>query len=103
VYAEARDLLLADTKLEFGQVDGELLLIDEVLTPDSSRYWETAEWSPGTEPTSVDKQYVRNWLDAEGWDHESTPPELPEAVVDGTLQRYSEAFSRLTGEEPDWE
>ena len=100
--AAERDLLLADTKLEFGlDGDGTLLLIDEVFTPDSSRYWEAASWHPGDEPVSFDKQYVRNWLDGSGWDHESPPPELPPDVVQGTLDRYVEAFRRLTGREPE--
>lgn len=93
-------LLLADTKFEFGEIDGEVTLIDEVLTPDSSRFWEARAWTPGTEPVSFDKQYVRNWLDQSGWDHESPPPELPERVVTGTLERYVEAFRRITGAEP---
>jgi phosphoribosylaminoimidazole-succinocarboxamide synthase len=83
-HAATCGLLLADTKLEFGLAGGELLLIDEALTPDSSRYWEAATWRPGEEPASFDKQYVRNWLDASGWDHESPPPELPTEVVAGT-------------------
>ena len=99
--AEACGLLLADTKLEFGWIDGRLTLIDEVLTPDSSRYWEASAWRPGEEPASFDKQFVRNWLDASGWDHDSTPPELPDDVVAGTLERYVEAFRRLTGHEPE--
>lgn len=99
-HAEAMGLLLADTKFEFGSIDGEIVLIDEALTPDSSRYWETAAWKPGTEPASFDKQFVRNWLDASGWDHESSPPELPVEVVAGTRERYIEAFRRLTGREP---
>ena len=101
-HAAARDLLLADTKFEFGHaVDtGELLLIDEVLTPDSSRYWDVEHWVPGEEPVSFDKQYVRNWLDETGWDRESPPPELPGDVVRGTLERYVEAFQRLTGRLP---
>ncbi|MGH9379135.1 MAG: phosphoribosylaminoimidazolesuccinocarboxamide synthase [Thermoanaerobaculia bacterium] len=99
-HAAASGLLLADTKFEFGRLDGEVILIDEVLTPDSSRYWEETEWRPGTEPVSLDKQYVRNWLDVTGWDHESPPPELPRDVVDGTLSRYQEAFRRITGREP---
>jgi phosphoribosylaminoimidazole-succinocarboxamide synthase len=76
------------------------MLVDEVLTPDSSRYWDIANWLPGTEPTSFDKQFVRNWLDESGWDKESTPPELPEDVVRGTFERYLQAFQRLTGREP---
>lgn len=98
--AAAAGLLLADTKFEFGTIGSELLLIDEVLTPDSSRYWEASAWSPGTEPASFDKQFVRNWLDASGWDHESPPPELPAEVVRGTFERYLEAFRRITGAEP---
>lgn len=99
-HAASSGLILADTKFEFGLLHGDLLLIDEVLTPDSSRYWEASEWTPGTEPISLDKQYVRNWLDECGWDHESTPPDLPPEVVDGTLSRYREAFERVTGQEP---
>ena len=106
IYSKGRDhataggMLLADTKFEFGQLGDQLYLIDEVLTPDSSRYWDAEEWTPGTEPASFDKQYVRNWLDAEGWDHESTPPTLPDQVVAGTLERYVEAFRRVTGRDP---
>ena len=102
-HAASRNLILADTKFEFGHaVDtGELLLIDEVLTPDSSRYWDIAQWLPGEEPASFDKQFVRNWLDESGWDKESPPPELPTDVVQGTLDRYVEAFRRITGGEPD--
>jgi phosphoribosylaminoimidazole-succinocarboxamide synthase len=99
-HLEARGLILADTKIELGQLDGELILIDEVLTPDSSRFWDAAQWTPGTEPVSFDKQFVRNWLDESGWDHESTPPPLPDEVVAGTLERYVEAFRRVTGSEP---
>jgi phosphoribosylaminoimidazole-succinocarboxamide synthase len=99
-HARGRGLLLADTKFEMGLVDGELLLIDEVLTPDSSRYWEAEAWRPGEEPVSFDKQFVRNWLDSSGWDHESPPPPLPPEVIAGTRERYLEAFRRLTGGEP---
>ena len=101
--AAKRNLILADTKFEFGHAldTGELLLIDEVLTPDSSRYWDIANWLPGQEPASFDKQYVRNWLDESGWDKESPPPELPEDVVRGTLDRYIEAFRRITGLDPE--
>jgi phosphoribosylaminoimidazole-succinocarboxamide synthase len=101
-HAAAQGLILADTKFEFGTTGaGELLLIDETLTPDSSRYWDAAQWRPGTEPVSFDKQYVRNWLDASGWDHQAPPPTLPEEVVQGTRERYLEAFRRLTGQEPE--
>ncbi|MDY7093098.1 MAG: phosphoribosylaminoimidazolesuccinocarboxamide synthase [Acidobacteriota bacterium] len=94
-------LLLADTKFEFGLVDDELLLVDEVLTSDSSRYWLADQWRPGAEPVSVDKQYVRNWLDSTGWDHESPPPVLTDEVVAGTRDRYLDAYRRLTGSEPE--
>jgi phosphoribosylaminoimidazole-succinocarboxamide synthase len=103
-HAAGCGLILADTKFEFGRPagdDDELLLIDEALTPDSSRYWEAASWRPGEEPVSFDKQFVRNWLDASGWDRESPPPELPREVVAGTRDRYVEAFRRLTGREPE--
>jgi phosphoribosylaminoimidazole-succinocarboxamide synthase len=102
-HAASRNLILADTKFEFGHAldTGELLLIDEVLTPDSSRYWDIAQWLPGEEPASFDKQFVRNWLDESGWDKESPPPQLPADVVQGTLDRYVEAFRRITGAEPE--
>jgi phosphoribosylaminoimidazole-succinocarboxamide synthase len=105
--AAEKDLLLADTKFEFGfalgssEEPGELLLIDEVLTPDSSRYWDVTRWLPGQEPASFDKQFVRNWLDESGWDKESPPPVLPDEVVLETRERYIEAFRRLTGREPE--
>ncbi len=99
-HAARGGILLADTKFEFGRLDDEVLLIDEVLTPDSSRFWDEAQWQPGTEPISFDKQFVRNWLDECGWDHESPPPPLPPEVVEGTLSRYLEAFRRITGREP---
>lgn len=94
-------LILADTKFEFGHSEGRITLIDEVFTPDSSRFWEAETWTPGVEPVSFDKQFVRNWLDDSGWDRESPPPELPEEVVQGTLDRYLEAFRKLTGREPE--
>jgi phosphoribosylaminoimidazole-succinocarboxamide synthase len=100
-HAAEKDLILADTKFEFGFAeDGQLLLIDEVLTPDSSRYWDVHLWLPGQEPASFDKQFVRNWLDESGWDKESPPPVLPDDVVLGTRDRYMEAFRRITGREP---
>ncbi len=99
--AASRGLLLADTKFEFGMWRGDLLLIDEALTPDSSRYWSAADWRPGSEPVSFDKQFVRDWLDQCGWDHQGPPPELPGDVVRGTRERYLEAFRRLTGKEPE--
>ncbi len=101
-HAASVGLILADTKFEFGLDDqGEILWIDEALTPDSSRYWDAATWEPGKEPASFDKQFVRNWLDASGWDHQSPPPTLPEEVVAGTRERYLEAFRRVVGREPE--
>jgi phosphoribosylaminoimidazole-succinocarboxamide synthase len=98
---ERNGLLLADTKFEFGYLDGELALIDEVLTPDSSRYWDAERWAPPEEPASYDKQFVRNWLDSCDWDHDSPPPRLPPDVVEGTLSRYLEAFRRIVGRDPE--
>jgi phosphoribosylaminoimidazole-succinocarboxamide synthase len=96
-HAAARGVLLADTKFEFGYVDGEIVLIDEVLTPDSSRYWPADEWGPGRSVPSFDKQYVRDALDAMGWDHSPPAPPLPADVIAGTRARYVEAYERLTG------
>ncbi|HEY7859318.1 MAG TPA: phosphoribosylaminoimidazolesuccinocarboxamide synthase [Candidatus Nanopelagicales bacterium] len=100
--ADERGLILADTKLEFGQrVDGTVVLADEVLTPDSSRYWDAATWAPGGPQPSFDKQYVRDWLTspASGWDRHSgeAPPPLPDEVVERTRAKYIEAYERLTG------
>lgn len=98
-YAEARGLILADTKLEFGCLpDGRLLLIDEVLTPDSSRFWAKETYAPGQSPPSFDKQYVRDWLESSGWDKHSPPPKLPPEVIAGTAARYRQAWQRLTGQ-----
>ena len=96
--AAERGLLLADTKLELGHDrDGLLTLGDEVLTPDSSRYWPADAWSPGRPQPSFDKQYVRDWLDASGWDRTAPGPELPDDVVERTREKYVEAYERLTG------
>jgi phosphoribosylaminoimidazole-succinocarboxamide synthase len=97
-YALGRGLILADTKFEFGTYDGKLTLIDEALTPDSSRYWDAALWQPGTTPPSYDKQYVRDHLVATGWNKEPPAPALPEDVVRGTTERYRECYAKLTGE-----
>jgi phosphoribosylaminoimidazole-succinocarboxamide synthase len=93
-----RGIVLADTKFEFGFCDGELILVDEVCTPDSSRFWPADAYEPGRAQPSFDKQYVRDWLDASGWDHEPPPPELPAEVVAATTARYREAYDRITGE-----
>ena len=98
-YARQKGIILADTKMEFGLLDGELILIDELLTPDSSRFWDAEGYQPGRSLPNFDKQYVRDWLDAQGWDHEPPAPSLPEDVVNKTSQRYMEAYHRLTGEE----
>ena len=96
-YAAQRGVILADTKFEFGFADGELLLIDEILTPDSSRYWPADKWVPGNEVPSFDKQYVREWLEAQRWDKQPPPPDLPDEIVDGSRVRYVEAYERITG------
>jgi phosphoribosylaminoimidazole-succinocarboxamide synthase len=92
-----RGVIIADTKFEFGILDGEVLLIDEVLTPDSSRFWPRDLYRPGGPQPSFDKQYVRDWLDDSGWDHSPPPPELPAEVVEATRDRYVEAYERVTG------
>ena len=98
-YARQRGIILADTKMEFGLLDGGLILIDELLTPDSSRFWDAAGYVPGRSLPNFDKQYVRDWLDTEGWDREPPAPQLPEDVVERTSQRYIEAYRRVTGED----
>lgn len=103
-YARERGLILADTKFEWGLVPdpGEILLVDEVLTPDSSRYWSVEGYRPGGPQPSFDKQYVRDWLEASGWDKASAPPALPPEVVAATRARYVEAYERLTGQPFPW-
>lgn len=96
-HVEQQGLILADTKLEFGRLDGELVLIDELLTPDSSRYWPAGGWEPGTSPPSFDKQYVRDFMDSTGWNHEPPAPRMPQEVIEGTRARYVEAYERITG------
>ncbi|TAK35176.1 MAG: phosphoribosylaminoimidazolesuccinocarboxamide synthase [Chloroflexota bacterium] len=98
-YARSRGLIIADTKMEFGLVDGELILIDELLTPDSSRFWDINEYEPGRPQSSFDKQFVRDWLTASGWDREPPAPVLPPEIVNGTAEKYREAFRRLAGRE----
>ena len=98
--AAGAGIVLADTKFEFGVTpEGGLVLGDEVLTPDSSRFWPAATWSPGSVQPSYDKQYVRDWLTSSGWDRVSPPPELPADVVEATRERYVTAYERLTGQE----
>ena len=97
-YAESRGILLADTKFEWGRLpDGSLILIDEVLTPDSSRFWPKDSYQPGKNPPSYDKQFVRDWLETTTWDKNSPPPPLPAEVVEKTRAKYVEAFEKLTG------
>jgi phosphoribosylaminoimidazole-succinocarboxamide synthase len=96
-HAAERGILLADTKFEFGLLDGEVVLADEVLTPDSSRYWPIGGWEPGRTPPSFDKQYVRDYATSTGWDRNPPAPALPDDVVAATRSRYVEAYERLTG------
>lgn len=98
-YAASRGIIVADTKFEFGFVDGELRLIDEVLTPDSSRFWPADQYEPGHSQPSFDKQYLRDWLSAQPWDMQPPAPALPGEVVDATARRYREAYHILTGKE----
>jgi phosphoribosylaminoimidazole-succinocarboxamide synthase len=95
--ASAAGIVLADTKFEFGVSGEELVLGDEVLTPDSSRFWPAATWAPGSVQPSYDKQFVRDWLTSSGWDRVSPPPELPDDVVAATRERYVTAYEQLTG------
>ncbi len=96
-YAAERGIILADTKFEFGMVNGEIVLIDEVLTPDSSRYWPADAWIPGNTIPSFDKQPVRDWLETQTWDKTPPAPAMPETVITETSDRYIEAFERITG------
>lgn len=97
-HANSRGIILADTKFEWGRLpDSEIILIDEVLTPDSSRFWPADQYAIGSNPPSFDKQFVRDWLETTGWDKNSPPPELPDDVVERTRQKYQEAYERLTG------
>ena len=101
-YALKRGIIIADTKFEFGQIEDELILIDEVLTPDSSRFWPADQYQPGGGQPSYDKQFVRDWLLASGWDKESQPPVLPADVVTRTREKYIEAYEQLTGQDFAW-
>ena len=101
-HARQRGIIIADTKFEFGRSGDEILLIDEVLTPDSSRFWPEDQYAPGRSPPSFDKQFVRDWLESTGWDKESPPPALPEEVVSKTREKYIEAYERLSGQRFAW-
>ena len=96
-YAKGRGILLADTKFEFGWVEGQLTLVDEVLTPDSSRFWPAAEYAPGRSQPSFDKQFVRDYLDSIGWNREPPAPHLPEEIIRQTSERYRQALRMLVG------
>jgi phosphoribosylaminoimidazole-succinocarboxamide synthase len=96
-HVEASGLIIADTKLEFGIIDGQVTLCDEVLTPDSSRYWPADQYAPGSVMPSYDKQYLRDWLDSTGWDHTPPPPTLTDEVVANVRSRYIEAYEIITG------
>jgi len=96
-HAEDCGVILSDTKFEFGEVDGELIVIDEMMTPDSSRYWPADEYRPGTSPPSFDKQYVRDFMHATGWNHEPPAPSMSEEAIANTRARYREAYEVLTG------
>ena len=101
-FALERDIIIADTKFEFGMADGELLLIDEGLTPDSSRFWPVDLYESGHAQPSYDKQFVRDWLETTDWDKDSEPPELPDEIVARTREKYIEAYRQLVGEEFAW-
>ncbi|MFO8102520.1 MAG: phosphoribosylaminoimidazolesuccinocarboxamide synthase, partial [Dehalococcoidia bacterium] len=98
-YARDKGIIIADTKMEFGMIDGELCLIDELLTPDSSRFWDMSKYNPGGSQPSFDKQPLRDWLTGTGWNKEPPGPELPPDVVEAMAGRYRDAYRWLTGEE----
>jgi phosphoribosylaminoimidazole-succinocarboxamide synthase len=101
--AASKGILLADTKFEFGMADGQVVLADEVLTPDSSRFWPADQWRPGSSPPSFDKQFVRDWLESTGWDKTAPAPRLAAEVIEGTTARYRDAYERLSGRSlDDW-
>ena len=97
-YARKKGIIIADTKFEFGKIGDEIILVDEVLTPDSSRFWPADLYTPGKSQPSFDKQYVRDYLSSTGWDKNSSPPHLPEDVIEETTKKYKEAYERVTGE-----
>ena len=97
-YARTRGIIIADTKFEFGLANGQVIWIDEALTPDSSRFWPADQYKVGENPPSYDKQFVRDWLETTGWDKNPPAPELPNDVVEKTREKYLEAYRELTGE-----
>jgi phosphoribosylaminoimidazole-succinocarboxamide synthase len=99
---EEKGILLADSKIEFGVRDGRLVWIDEAFTPDSSRFWPAESYRPGSSPPSLDKQFIRDWLERTGWNKTPPAPPLPEDVVRGTRERYLEAFRKITGKNPEY-
>ncbi|MGE5192509.1 MAG: phosphoribosylaminoimidazolesuccinocarboxamide synthase [Deltaproteobacteria bacterium] len=101
-YARSRGIIIADTKFEFGDCDGEIILVDEVLTPDSSRFWPVDRYQPGRAQPSYDKQFVRDWLETTGWDKNSPPPALPDDVVTKTRAKYIDAYECLSGKKFPW-
>jgi phosphoribosylaminoimidazole-succinocarboxamide synthase len=101
-FARERGIIIADTKFEFGRLGSDILLIDEVLTPDSSRFWPADQYAPGRAQFSYDKQFVRDWLESTTWDKNSPPPEVPAEIVAKTREKYVEAFERLTGQPFAW-
>ena len=107
MYSVARDhaaengIIIADTKFEFGVIDGEIILADEVLTPDSSRFWPGDAYEPGRDQASFDKQYVRDWLNA-NWDRQGNPPHLPQEVIERTSQKYIAAYEKISGKKFDF-
>ncbi|MEO1526805.1 MAG: phosphoribosylaminoimidazolesuccinocarboxamide synthase [Planctomycetota bacterium] len=96
-HARSKGLIIADTKFEFGMIEGDVVLVDEVLTPDSSRFWNESSYQPGAAQPSFDKQFVREWLSQCGWDKQSDPPALPRDIIEQTSDKYREAYERLTG------
>ncbi len=96
-YAEKRGIIVADTKFEFGEIDGKVILVDEVLTPDSSRFWPADQYRVGTSPVSLDKQFVRDYLETLDWNKTAPGPVIPADVVEKTSRKYLEAYRMLTG------
>lgn len=100
-FALSRGIIIADTKFEFGFIDGELTLIDEILSPDSSRFWPVDSYKPGANPPSFDKQFIRDWLDGTGWDKNSIPPAMPDHIVEKTVEKYKQAHRMIIGRDMD--